>query len=130
MILPHILQKLHATFTSDFDTIVASTRYNDSMIETPERVQELPVLVIKNIITLATSGFGLVVALAWNQAIQTLVQTYVTPYLGKDGGLASLFIYATIVTVLAVIVSMQLATIQRQIERFHEPRQKTQKKKK
>lgn len=87
-------------------------------IETPERVQELPVMIIKNIITLASSGFGVVIALAWNEAIQTLVKSYIDPYLGKNSGLLSMFIYAIIVTVLAVIVSMQLTTIQKRIEKY------------
>ena len=71
-------------------------------------------------VTLTTSGFGLVVALAWNQVVQKFVESYVDPYLGKNGGLISLFIYAVIITLLAVIVTMQLTNLQKKIETFHE----------
>lgn len=89
-----------------------------SSIESPERYQELPASVIKNMIALATSGFGVVVALAWNSAIQGFVREYIDPYLGPSSGIVSLFIYAIIVTVLAVVVSMQLSMIQKRIEKY------------
>ncbi len=85
-------------------------------IQSPERIHELPAALIKNMITLATSGFGLVVALAWNQLINKVVQDYVDPYLGKGSGIFSLFVYAVIMTTLAVIVTMQLANLQRRLE--------------
>jgi len=87
-----------------------------SKIQAPEKLDELPLAIIKNIITLSTSGFGLVVALAWNELIRTTVQTYLTPLLGEGGGLISLFIYALVVTILAVLVTMELAKIQRKLE--------------
>lgn len=104
-------------------------------IKPPQSVSDFPLAVINNVITLATSGFGLVVALAWNAAIQKAVATYIDPYLGKNGGTISLFLYAIIITILAVLVVMQLASIQkkileaqeRRLERL-EQRQKTKKK--
>lgn len=87
-------------------------------IESPEKIQELPLSVIKNMIALATSGFGVVVALAWNSAIQTLVREYIDPLLGGSSGIVSMFIYAIIVTLLAVIVSMQLSMIQKKMEKY------------
>jgi len=86
------------------------------MIESPESVRELPLAIIKNMITLSLSGFGVVVALAWNQVIQNFVTNYINPYFGNGSGLISLFIYATVVTVLAVIVTMQLTGIQKRLE--------------
>lgn len=86
------------------------------MIESPESVRELPLAIIKNMITLSLSGFGVVVALAWNQVIQNLVSNYINPYFGNGSGLVSLFIYAFVVTVLAVIVTMQLTGIQKRLE--------------
>ena len=82
-------------------------------IDTPQSLQDLPQAIIKNVIALSTSGFGVVVALAWNEAIKTSVQTYVAPYLGKNSGVISLFIYALVVTVLAVIVTMQLSRLEK-----------------
>lgn len=67
-------------------------------------------------IALATSGFGVVVALAWNEAIKNTVETYVDPYLGRGSGIASLLIYALLMTILAVLVTMQLSSIERKLE--------------
>ncbi|MDQ3009013.1 MAG: DUF5654 family protein [bacterium] len=85
-------------------------------IETAGTVKDLPLAVIKSMVSLATSGFGVVVALAWNQVIQKVIAEYIDPYLGKDSGTISLLIYAILMTLLAVLVTMQLATLQRQLE--------------
>ncbi len=91
-----------------------------SEIKTPEKITDLPVTFIKNIVALATSGFGLVVALAWNQVIQDLTHKYLDPYLGREGGSISLLVYAMVITLVAVIVTMQLTTMQRKIEEVQE----------
>lgn len=67
--------------------------------------------IFKQMLTLATSGFGLVAALAWNNVIQEFVKVYVTAWLPKGSGVLSLFIYAVIVTTLAVVVTYQLSKI-------------------
>ena len=85
-------------------------------IKPPETIQEFPLALIKNMIMLATSGFGVVVALAWNEFIRNLVDNYVNPYLGNNSGLFSLFIYAALMTLLAVLVTMQLSSIERKLE--------------
>ncbi|MFZ5376335.1 MAG: DUF5654 family protein [Patescibacteria group bacterium] len=89
-------------------------------IETPSNLQEVPLSIVKNMISLATSGFGVVVALAWNEAIKRAVETYVDPYLGKNSGVASMLIYAAAMTLLAVFVTMQLAFLQKKLEVFNE----------
>lgn len=66
-------------------------------------------LVAKQMVTLATNGFGLVAALAWNNVIQEMVNTYVKKWLPGDSGFLSLIIYAVIVTVLAVAVTTNLS---------------------
>ena len=60
---------------------------------------------MKTIITLVTTAFGLVAGLAWNDAIQKLIETLV----GSGDALGGLFIYAIIVTILAVVVTILLA---------------------
>ncbi len=80
-------------------------------METKKQSKELAKAVIKQMIALSTAGFGLVAALAWNNVIQETVTTYIKPYLAKGSGIISLVIYALIVTILAVIVTMQLAKI-------------------
>jgi len=85
-------------------------------IDAPNSIQEMPLTIIKNMIALATSGFGVVVALAWNEAIKSSVQTYISPILGENSGVISLFIYAVVVTLLAVVVTMQLTNVQKTLE--------------
>lgn len=58
-------------------------------------------------ITLILGGFGLVAALAWNEAIKSLFETLFK----KSNELIGKFIYAIIVTVIVVIVSMRLKKI-------------------
>lgn len=57
---------------------------------------------------LSTNAFGLVAALAWNEFIKETVKTYIQPFAGKSSGMISLFIYAVIVTILAVGVTYNL----------------------
>jgi hypothetical protein len=60
---------------------------------------------------LATSGFGLVAALAWNSVIQEFVATKIKPFLPNGSGLISVSIYAVVVTVIAVSVTYQLTKL-------------------
>ncbi|MBO7716124.1 MAG: hypothetical protein J6S85_21345 [Methanobrevibacter sp.] len=62
---------------------------------------------MKTIITLVTTAFGLVAGLAWNDAIQKLIETLV----GTGDALNGLFIYAIVVTIIAVVVTIILARI-------------------
>ena len=73
-------------------------------------------MIIKQMLTLATSGFGLVAALAWNNVIQEFVNSVIKPYLPKGSGLISLLIYAVVVTVIAVFVTLQLARMIQHLE--------------
>ena len=66
---------------------------------------------IKQLITLSTSGFGLVAALAWNEAIQTFAKQYIDRYISADSGIISRFIYAIIITILAVLITYQLTKL-------------------
>jgi TRAP-type C4-dicarboxylate transport system permease small subunit len=76
-----------------------------------EKEAQLHIEIIKQMITLATSGFGLVAALAWNNVIQEFVKVYVSRWLPQGGGLASLLLYAVIITILAVFVTYQLSKL-------------------
>lgn len=60
--------------------------------------------------TLATTGFGLVAALAWNDTIQQVVSQFIEPRI-PGSGLISKLIYALIVTILAVLVTLQLSRL-------------------
>lgn len=74
-------------------------------------MKKLHQTIISQMLTLTTSGFGLVSALAWNEVIKETIQTYIRPYFPESSGLISLSIYAIAVTALAVTVTYQLAKI-------------------
>ncbi|MDP3998883.1 MAG: DUF5654 family protein [bacterium] len=81
-----------------------------------EKPKRIHIEVVRQMLTLATSGFGLVAALAWNNVIQAFVNDYVKQWLPQSSGIISLFIYAVIVTILAVFVTLQLSRILEKLE--------------
>lgn len=78
--------------------------------------KKLHIEIMRQMLTLATSGFGLVAALAWNSVIQEFVNGYVKKWLPQGSGLISLFIYAIIITILAVFVTLQLSKFLKRLE--------------
>ena len=64
----------------------------------------------EQLVTLSTAGFGLVAALAWNQAIQDFVTKFVGPHI-PGSGLISKFVYAILITLFAVLVTYQLSRL-------------------
>jgi len=72
--------------------------------------------VVRQMLTLATSGFGLVAALAWNNVIQTFINDYIKGWLPESSGVISLLIYAIAITILAVFVTLQLSKILGKLE--------------
>lgn len=77
----------------------------------PKKEKQLHVEVVRQMLTLATSGFGLVAALAWNNVIQEFVSNYVKKFLPSGSGIWSLLIYALVITFLAVFITYQLSKI-------------------
>ena len=59
---------------------------------------------IATMAALASAGFGVVAALAWNSAVQALVREIFPAGKGAGGRIASQFVYALIVTAFAVLV--------------------------
>lgn len=66
---------------------------------------------IGQLITLVTSGFGLVAALAWNEAVQAFVRDYVEPFFPTQSGAISKFFYAVLITCFAVLITFQLSRL-------------------
>lgn len=66
---------------------------------------------IEQFITLSTSGFGFVAALAWNEAVQTFVKEFIEPYFPNQSGALSKFIYAILITGFAVLITYQLSRL-------------------
>ncbi|MBM3283279.1 hypothetical protein FJY90_03405 [Candidatus Gottesmanbacteria bacterium] len=79
--------------------------------------KKLHLAIVKQMVTLATSGFGLVAALAWNSVIQEFVNEYIKKYLEVGSGIISLFIYAVLITILAVTVTYQLGKLVEKLEK-------------
>ena len=79
--------------------------------------KSLHVQLVKQMITLSSSGFGLVAALAWNNVIKEFVDKYVAKWLPQNGSLVSLFIYAVIITSLAVLVTYQLSKLLSRVDK-------------
>lgn len=62
---------------------------------------------IQTMISLASAAFGVVAALAWNSAITALVKQI----FGTGGQIVSLFVYAVLITIIAVIVMVNLGKL-------------------
>ena len=64
------------------------------------------VMFLETTAALITSAFGLVAALAWNEAIKAAIKEW----LGETGdAVIALVVYALIVTVIAVIATLSIA---------------------
>nr|WP_306531615.1 DUF5654 family protein [Methanobrevibacter smithii] len=62
---------------------------------------------METMLTLITIAFAFVAGLAWNEAIQKLIEEFYT----AGGAVTGLLIYAVIVTIVAVVVTVLLARI-------------------
>lgn len=60
--------------------------------------------IVEKMAALITTAFGLVAALAWNGAIQAIFRQV----FGTSEGLVPMLIYAVIVTIIAVIATIQV----------------------
>jgi len=65
---------------------------------------DLKLEILEKMSTLVTAGFGLVAALAWNSTIQALF----AKIFPKQDGIIPMFIYAVVVTVVVVLVTIKL----------------------
>lgn len=69
---------------------------------------------LRQMVTLSTAGFGLVAALAWNEAVQSFVKSYIDPFLPGGSGVLSRFLYAMLITALAVLITYELSRLSRE----------------
>ena len=92
---------------------------------------EVTKLIMETILGLITTAFAFVAGLAWNGAIQKLIEQFIgtgdalpsglawngaiqkliEQFIGTGDALPSLFIYAIVVTIIAVIVTVLLARV-------------------
>jgi hypothetical protein len=83
---------------------------------TKDEENKLHVELVRQLVTLSTSGFGLVAALAWNNVVRDFVDGYVKRFLPDGSGIFYLLIYALVVTILAVLVTYQLTKLLKKLE--------------
>ena len=82
-----------------------------------EEIKKYRLAAVKQMLTLATSGFGLVAALAWNELIRTFINDYIRTRISVGSAMISLTIYAIFVTIFAVVIILQLSRL---VERLGE----------
>lgn len=70
-----------------------------------KKANELKKEFLKTMIQLATAGFGLTAALAWNETIQAVIKTYIP---ANGSGVFSKLLYAILITAIAVSVTYTL----------------------
>jgi len=83
--------------------------------QTKEEKKKIQLEIVSQMITLSSSAFGLVAALAWNNVIQEFVNSFIKPLIGTNSGIISLLIYAILITVLAVLVTFQLSRLKEKL---------------
>jgi hypothetical protein len=83
------------------------TRGTRTNMDPLKNFKEVRRAVKEKTLTLILAGFGLVAALAWNDAVQTLFNTLFP----NSNGLIGKFIYALIVTSIVVVISLQLKKV-------------------
>ncbi len=62
--------------------------------------------------------------MAWNEVVKEFVNSQIKPYFNGNTGLISLFIYAIVITALAVIVTFELTLLVDRLERKREAENK------
>ena len=70
-----------------------------------EKEEPLKVVVLDKIAALITAAFGLIAALAWNDAIKLIFKSI----FGEEDAIGPMLIYAIIVTIVAVILTIIVA---------------------
>lgn len=91
---------------ADSKQVADNKRGSAPMKPDPEHKEPLQIQVLEKMSQLMTSAFGLVAALAWNDAMKRLIAVY---FDGQDAPLRILFGYAVLITIVAVIVSLWVA---------------------
>ena len=77
---------------------------------TPQQQEQknLKIEILEQVSGLAAAGFGLVAALAWNDAIKALFEQF---FPSPAGNTIAKFGYAIIITVIVVLITVQLGRV-------------------
>ena len=88
--------------------------------KTKKEIRKYQLAVVNQMLKLATAGFGLVAALAWNELIRTFIDDFIRTKISVGSGIISLAIYAIIVTLLAVVITLQLSRMAERLTKEEE----------
>lgn len=78
-------------------------------LPTKKELKELHLEVLVKMTDLAVAGFGLVAALSWNDAIQSLFNKFLPQ--DSNGGILAQVLYAILVTIIVVLVIIKLGKL-------------------
>jgi hypothetical protein len=90
---------------------------------TKEEKKSLRVEIFEKLTTLMVTAFGLVAALAWNDAVQTLFKEI----FGEQSNLAAKFIYASGITVVIVALTIQAGRVTERLKSVIAPKKDSSK---
>lgn len=84
-----------------------------------EKKQQYHLELVKQMLTLTTTAFGIIPALAWNTVVQTFINDFVKPYIPQGGSvILSQLIYALIITTFVVAITLQLSGMKNRLEKL------------
>lgn len=99
-LLPHLIRII----TDSVSTDIISTMQLD-LSPMSAKSDEFKVQLLETFASLITAAFGLVAALAWNDTIKA----FIAQIFQNDDGLIGMFVYAIIVTVIAVVMTLLIS---------------------
>jgi hypothetical protein len=96
--------KIRAKYFNTFNRIC---KYNLNGGKPMKDVKDVKGQVSETIATLMTTAFGLIAALAWNEAIKAIIDLY----LPSGEGITGLLVYAILITIIAVVATLIIAKV-------------------
>src|SRR3954451_4268955 len=93
------------------ESFVLAEAARDAALEAARKAGRFSREFMVTVISVVTTAFGVVVALAWNTALTAAL----TKAFGLDGRVAALFVYALLITFLAVIAIVFMSRIAKRI---------------
>lgn len=100
-----VMRETSVGYGSHLGSVVNGTRVLVKPIV--RHARGLTTAVATQLVTLATSALGLVAALAWNDAVQSLFKEW----LPATGGVVAKFLYAVVISVAVLVLTINLTKI-------------------
>ena len=107
----NMLNTIFSLFPQKEKADLATEEVTKQVRKISKKARGYQLAVVEQMLKLTTNAFGLVAALAWNNVIKEAVEVYLKPLIGKGSGIISLLIYAILITILAVAITLQLSKL-------------------